>query len=77
MTSLPFYEDRSCALGVVIMSYLDELNAKEDPTDAQTRDKQKYTAQGWVPNCDFKPSLDDALQLWDAVCCRDISPESN
>ena len=49
------------------MSYLDELNGKENPTDAQTREKQQYAAQTWVPNCDFQASLDDALQLWDAV----------
>ena len=65
---LPLYEDHSCALGVVVMSYLDELNWKEDPTDAHTREKQQNTAQGWVPNCDFSSSLADGLQLWDGVC---------
>lgn len=65
---LPLYEDHSCALGVVVMSYLDELNWKEDPTDAHTREKQQNTAQSWVPNCDFRGSLADGLQLWDAVC---------
>lgn len=64
---LPLYEDHSCALGVVVMSYLDELNGKEDPKDALTREKQQYAAQGWVPNCNFEASLGDALQLWDAV----------
>ncbi|KAL8793941.1 MAG: hypothetical protein Q9195_003454 [Heterodermia aff. obscurata] len=64
---LPLYEDHSCALGVVVMSYLDELNWKEDPTDAHTREKQQTTAQGWVPNCDFNGSLADGLQLWDGV----------
>ena len=64
---LPLYEDHSCALGVVVMSYLDELNRKDDPTDALTREKHQNSAQSWVPNCDFKGSLADGLQLWDAV----------
>lgn len=64
---LPLYEEHSCALGVVIMSYLDELNGKEDPMNPYTREKQQTTAQGWIPNCDFKGSLGDTLQLWDAV----------
>ena len=49
------------------MSYLDELNGKDDPINPSTREKQQTTAQGWIPNCDFKASLGDTLQLWDAV----------
>ena len=49
------------------MSYLDELNGKDDPINPYTREKQQTTAQGWIPNCDFKASLGDTLQLWDAV----------
>ena len=67
MGSLPLYEDRSCALGVVVMSYLDELSGKDNPTDPLTRQNQKSIAQVWVPYCDFNASLGDALQLWDAV----------
>lgn len=67
--SLPLYEEHSCALGVVIMNYLDELNAKDEPTAETTREQQKHLAQGWVANGDFLSSLKDALQLWDAVGC--------
>ena len=67
MLSLPLYEEHSCALGVVMMNYLDELNGKEDPTAETSREQQKHLAQGWVANGDFLDSLRDALQLWDAV----------
>lgn len=49
------------------MNYLDELDGKEDATAQSTRDQQKYLAAGWIANGDFPGSLQDALQLWDAV----------
>ncbi len=67
MDSLPLYEEHSCALGVVMMNYLDELNGREEPTAETSREQQKHLAQGWVANGDFLDSLRDALQLWDAV----------
>lgn len=65
--SLPLYEEHSCALGVVMMNYLDELDGKDTPTAETTREQQKHLAVGWVANGDFLGSLQDALQLWDAV----------
>ena len=50
-----------------MMNYLDELNGKESPTAETTREQQKHLAVGWVANGDFLGSLQDALQLWDAV----------
>ena len=49
------------------MNYLDELNGKDHPTSQSTREQQKYLATGWIANGDFLGSLEDALQLWDAV----------
>ena len=50
-----------------MMNYLDELNGKDTPTAETTREQQKHLAAGWVANGDFLGSLQDALQLWDAV----------
>ncbi len=65
--SLPFYDEHSCALGVVVMTYLNELSAREDPTLDSTREEMKTKCQTWVEYCDLPTSLNDAFELWDAV----------
>lgn len=65
--SLPLYDEHSCALGVAIMTYLDELCTRDDPTLETTRSEMKVKSQSWIEYCDFPGSLEDALHLWDAV----------
>ena len=67
MTSLPFYSDESCALGIVTKTYLDELIQREDPTSKENRLEMRQKGQSWVGYADFEASLDDAFHLWDAV----------
>lgn len=66
-SSLPLYEERSCALGVITMTYLDELCTRDDPTSESTRAEMKIKSQGWVEYCDFPASLNDSFRLWDSV----------
>lgn len=66
-SSLPLYEERSCALGVITMTYLDELCTRDDPTSEATRAEMKIKSQGWVEYCDFPASLNDSFRLWDSV----------
>lgn len=66
-SSLPLYEERSCALGVITMTYLDELCTRDDPTSESTRAEMKVKSQGWVEYCDFPASLNDSFRLWDSV----------
>ena len=68
--SLPFHDEHSCALGIVVMTYLDELSARENPTLESTRDEMKTKCQTWVEYCDLSASLNDAFEIWDAV--RDV-----
>ena len=65
--SLPFYSEDSCALGIVIKTYLDELCTREDSVSEQTRAEMKMKGQGWVDYADFNGSLEDAFVLWDAA----------
>ena len=65
--SLPFYEDTSCALGIVVRTYLDELHTLEDPTSEASRAEMKTRGESWLAHADFEHSFNDALQLWDAV----------
>ena len=65
--SLPFYEDISCALGIVVKTYLDELHTLDDPTSEASRAEMKMRGAGWLAHADFEHSFNDALQLWDAV----------
>lgn len=64
---LPFYTEHSCALGVVMMTYLDELCTREDPTSEVTREEMKIRTEGWFEYCDFAASQKDAFHLWNAV----------
>ncbi|MCJ1317213.1 hypothetical protein MMC15_002536 [Xylographa vitiligo] len=65
--SLPFYEDTSCAVGILFKSYLDELSKMDEPTSEATRAEVKDKAQSWLKHGDFRGSFDDSLRLWDAV----------
>ncbi|MCJ1403727.1 hypothetical protein MMC11_006950 [Xylographa trunciseda] len=65
--SLPFYEDTSCAVGILFKSYLDELSKMGDPTSESTRTEVKDKAQSWLKHGDFRGSFEDSLHLWDAV----------
>lgn len=64
---LPLFDEDSCALGVIILHYLDELFVREDPTSETTREEMTSRGQGWVIHSDFKASQQLAYQLWDAV----------
>ncbi|CAO1599130.1 hypothetical protein XANCAGTX0491_002873 [Xanthoria calcicola] len=64
---LPLFEEDSCALGVVMLHYLDELFVREDPTSDATREEMTSKGQGWVIHSDFKASQQLAFGLWDAV----------
>lgn len=64
---LPLYEEHSCAMGVGVMTYLDELSTREEPTSELTREEMKIKGQSWVQYSDFRGSLDDAFRLWDSV----------
>ncbi|MCJ1281580.1 hypothetical protein MMC26_000900 [Xylographa opegraphella] len=68
--SLPFYEDTSCAVGILFKSYLDELAKMDEPTSESTRVEVKDKAQSWLKHGDFRGSFDDSLRLWDAVSLR-------
>lgn len=66
-SSLPLYDEHSCALGIVTKTYLDELSTCENPTSEDTRGVMKEKCQSWVEYCYLLKSLDDSFQLWDAV----------
>ena len=57
----------SCALGIAVKTYLDELNTRDSPTSEETRAEMRDKGQGWFPYSEFSNSLDDAFKLWDAV----------
>ncbi|KAL8735967.1 MAG: hypothetical protein Q9166_000529 [cf. Caloplaca sp. 2 TL-2023] len=65
--TLPLFEEDSCALGVIMLNYLDELFTREDPTSETTREEISGRGQGWVIHGDFKASQQLAFQLWNAV----------
>ena len=65
--SLPFYNVNSCALGIAVKTYLDELNTRDDPTSEETRAEMRDKGREWFSYSDFSPSLDDAFKLWDVV----------
>lgn len=67
LVRLPLFEEDSCALGVVMLHYLDELFVREDPTSNATREEMTSKGQGWVIHSDFKASQQLAFGLWDAV----------
>jgi hypothetical protein len=67
MSSLPFHEDISCALGIIVKTYLNELQGLEDPTSEACREEIKFKCQGWLAHADFQKSFADAMRLWDAV----------
>ena len=67
MFRLPLFDEDSCALGVIMLHYLDELFVREDPTSEATREETTSRSQGWVVNSDFKASQQLAFRLWDAV----------
>ncbi|KAL9606814.1 MAG: hypothetical protein Q9179_000022 [Wetmoreana sp. 5 TL-2023] len=65
--TLPFYDEDSCALGVLMLHYFDELLTREDPTSEYTKEEIKAHGRRWVVNGDFKASQEQAYKLWDAV----------
>ncbi|KAI4192530.1 MAG: hypothetical protein LQ346_004272, partial [Caloplaca aetnensis] len=65
--TLPLFDEDSCALGVVTLTYLDEFSMRPDPTSEATRVEMRQCAQGWVKHCDFDASQRHAFQLWDVV----------
>ncbi|KAL8914238.1 MAG: hypothetical protein Q9171_001109 [Xanthocarpia ochracea] len=65
--TLPLFDEDSCALGVIMLHYLDELFVREDPTSEATREEITARSQGWVIYSDFKASQQLAFRLWDAV----------
>ena len=64
---LPFFTESSCALGVVIITYLDELFTREDPTSEVTRREMSIRMGDWFKYIDFAVCRKDAFNLWDAV----------
>jgi len=64
---LPFYEDHSCALGVVTMQYLDELCLYPVPISADNRTEVRMKVRDRAQHSDIDSSLDDAFKIWDAV----------
>lgn len=64
---LPFYEEHSCALGVVTMQYLDELCLYPVPISAEHRTEVRTKIQDRAQHSDIDSSLDDAFKIWDAV----------
>lgn len=64
---LPFYQEQSCALGVLTMHFLDDLCNYPNPTSESTRAEVKRKGQEWIMHGDFSGSLDDAFRIWDAV----------
>ena len=64
---LPFYEEHSCALGILTLHYLDELSNREKPESKETQSEVQEIAKDWVRHSDFDESLKDAFHLWDAV----------
>ncbi|KAL8694482.1 MAG: hypothetical protein Q9218_000895 [Villophora microphyllina] len=65
--ALPFFTEDSCALGVVTLTYLDNLCSRGDPTSEIAREETKDRSQGWAEYCDFDASQKKAFRLWDAV----------
>ncbi|KAL8908916.1 MAG: hypothetical protein Q9207_000492 [Kuettlingeria erythrocarpa] len=65
--ALPLFDEDSCALGVVMLTYLDEFSMRPDPTSEATRVEMRECAQGWVKHCDFDASQRHAFQLWDVI----------
>ena len=65
---LPFQENYSAGLGVIAKTYFDELARSETPTDKATQQGIVEQAEGWFFHIDVSNSLNDACQLWKAVC---------
>ncbi|KAL8643191.1 MAG: hypothetical protein Q9228_000176 [Teloschistes exilis] len=66
--ALPLFNEDSCALGVVTLTYLDYLCSRGDPTSETAREETKDRTQSWAKHCHFDASQQQAFQLWDAVC---------
>lgn len=67
-SSLPLYEESSCALGNLTLHYLDELCTRDDPTAEDTKREMKERGQKtWFTKSNFSESLEDAFHIWDAV----------
>lgn len=66
---LPFLLPNNCALSIAAKSYLDELEADEDPTSNETKQKvQHIAAVRYFPqSTNFIEDLGTAFGLWDAV----------
>lgn len=66
---LPFLLPNTCALGIAVKSYLDELLVQPDPTSAEAKAAVKETAASrYFPQCqDLVGDLESAFKLWDAV----------
>ena len=71
--ALPFRHPPNCALGVMMMSYLDEVarlkaNLRRDIVDEELKGEVKEKMKEWIPGADTEESFRDAEALWDAVC---------
>ncbi|KAL8710079.1 MAG: hypothetical protein Q9220_005351 [cf. Caloplaca sp. 1 TL-2023] len=64
---LPFFDEESCALGILMLTYLDQLHERDDPTSEATREEMKIHGREWVIHSEFDINYQHALQLWDAV----------
>jgi len=66
---LPFLLPNTCALGIAVKSYLDELAIKPDPTSNEAKATVKeLAATRFFPQCLYLvEDLETAFKLWDAV----------
>ncbi|KAL8951879.1 MAG: hypothetical protein Q9222_002185 [Ikaeria aurantiellina] len=44
---LPFFDEESCALGILMLTYLDQLHERDDPTSQATREEMKHALRLW------------------------------
>lgn len=68
--ALPFKREPSCALGVMMLSYLDEIARVADQgrsIDEALKSEVKGKMKEWIPGADTEESFHDAEKLWDAV----------
>lgn len=72
---LPFLLPNTCALGIAVKSYLDELLVQPDPTSPEAKAAVKETAATrYFPQCqDLVEDLETAFKLWDAVSYKAIA----
>lgn len=73
---LPFLRDNGCGLGIAVVSYLDELVGRPNPTSVETKAAVGEKGPGtWFPyGTNFFGDLENAFKLWDAVRQIFIAP---